>query len=224
MSLREDIEHALADAVVDLGVRQLRIGGDEAVWVAGVVAVDGSLEVRVGERGPRRGLRRRRADRRDMEALGFRKGNGSYDDAWTLALDAGPGQPAAGAAAAARALGLLGVDEDVRAEVFFSQRGAPDLVAAVEALRSGAEDVAGVDTGRSGPTVVVLNRLGDERIRVQSLWPDGGALDLPGFERDGRRRLSFRDVQPDEAVAAAQAALAAHPARAERPMFIHLGR
>jgi hypothetical protein len=219
VGLREDIEAALAEAAADRGVRQLSVGGDEEVWVAGVAAVDGALEVRVGDRGPRRGLRRVRPDRGAMEALGFRK---YADDAWTLALAGGSEQAAQGAAAAVSALRALGVSDDARGEVFFSQRGAPDLVAAVDALRSGAEEVAGVDTGRSGPTVVTLSPVGDQ-IRVYSLWLDDEPLDLPGFEHVREECLSFRDVEPDEAVVAAQAVLDAHPAGAERPLFIHLG-
>jgi len=157
-----------------------------------------------------------------MEALGFRKDAEHYDDAWTLALSGGSQQASQGAAAAVSALRALGVSDDARGEVFFSQRGAPDLVSAVEAVRSGAEEVAGVDTGRGGPSIVTFNPL-DDRIRVYSLWPDHEPLDLPGFEHVRDERLSFRDVEPDEAVAAAQAVLDAHPAGAERPLFIHLG-
>jgi hypothetical protein len=78
-------------------VRQLSIDGDEEVWVAGVAATDGTLEVRVGDRGPRR----RRPDRTVMEAQGFRD---RFHDAWILPVPPGAGQPARGAAAAVSAL------------------------------------------------------------------------------------------------------------------------
>jgi hypothetical protein len=71
MGLREEIDAALAEAAAEGGVRQLAVDGDEEVWVAGVAATDGTLEVRVGDRGPRRGLRRWRPDRTVMEAQGF---------------------------------------------------------------------------------------------------------------------------------------------------------
>jgi hypothetical protein len=110
MGLREEIEAAFAEAAANGGVRQLSIDGDEEVWVAGVAATDGTLEVRVGDRGPRRGLRRRRPDRAVMEAQGFRD---RFHDAWILPVPPGAGQPARGAAAAVSALvGGLGVDAD----------------------------------------------------------------------------------------------------------------
>jgi hypothetical protein len=221
VGLREDIEAALEQAGSELGVRQLSVDGDEEVWVAGVASVDGALEVRVGDRGPRRGLRRRRPDRGALEALGFRK---RYEDAWTLALPPGAGQAARGAAAAVSALrDALGVPvQEARAEVFFGQRGAPDLVAAVEALTSGAEDVAGISTGPAGTLVVTLSPLGG-RIRVWAIWPDSEPVDLPGFEPDRDEQASWRDVDRDEAVAAARVVLEAHPEGARRPLFIHLG-
>ena len=89
MGLREEIEAALGEAAADGGVRQLAIDGDEKVWVAGLVATDGTLEVRVGDHGPRRGLRRRRPDRGVLEAQGFRD---SFEDAWILPLPPGAGQ------------------------------------------------------------------------------------------------------------------------------------
>jgi len=125
MGLREEIEAALAAAAAD-GVQQLSIDGDEEVWVAGAAATDGTLEVRTGDRGARRGLRRRRADRSVMEAHGFRH---NFYDVWVLPVPPGAGQAARGAAAAVSALvGGLGVEPDARAEVFFTQRGAKDLV------------------------------------------------------------------------------------------------
>ena len=58
MGLREEIEAAFGEAAAEGGVRVLAIDGDDEVWVAGLGATDGTLEVRVGDRGPRRGLRR----------------------------------------------------------------------------------------------------------------------------------------------------------------------
>jgi hypothetical protein len=91
MGLREEIEAAFGEAASEGGVRVLAIDGDDEVWVAGLGATDGTLEVRVGDRGPRRGLRRRRPDQGAMQALGFRD---SFHDAWILPLPPGAGQGA----------------------------------------------------------------------------------------------------------------------------------
>jgi len=219
MGLREEIEAALAAAAADGGVQQLSIDGDEEVWVAGAAATDGTLEVRTGARGPRRGLRRRRADRSVMQAQGFRE---SFHDAWVLPVPPGAGQAARGAAAAVSALvGGLGVAPDARAEVFFTQRGAKDLVDAVEALSRGEEEIAFVDpVGADNALALVADGDG---IRVEVLWPADEPLELPGFELDGDERLSRRRVEPDEAVAAARTALDALGIGAGDPLFIHLG-
>jgi hypothetical protein len=87
MGLREEIEAALATAAAEGSVRQLAIDGDEEVWVAGLGATDGTLAVRVGDRGPRRALCRRRPDRTVMAAQGFRD---SLEDAWVLLVRRGP--------------------------------------------------------------------------------------------------------------------------------------
>jgi hypothetical protein len=219
MGLREEIEAALGEAAADGGVRQLAIDGDEEVWVAGVGATDGTLEVRVGDRGPRRGLRRRRPDDSVMHAQGFRD---SFEDAWILPVPFGPGQAARGAAAAVRALvDGLGVADDAHAEVFFTQRGAKDLVAAVDAVASGADEVAYVNR-LGGANAVSMVAVG-ERIRIEALWPDDEPLELPGFRLDRDDKLSTRDVEPGEAVAAARAALEALGISAGDPLFIHLG-
>jgi hypothetical protein len=221
MGLREEIEAAFGEAAAEGAVRQLSVDGDEQVWVAGVGATDGTLEVRVGDRGPRHGLRRRRPDRSVMEAQGFRD---SFHDAWVLPLPPGAGQAARGAAAAVSALvDGLGVADDARAEVFFTQRGAKDLVAAVEALSSGAAEIAFVNPV-GGDNALGLVAVGD-RIRVDALWPGDGdePLELPGFEPDRDGRASVRTVERDEAVAAARAALAALGVDADGALFIHLG-
>jgi hypothetical protein len=219
MGLREEIEAALAEAAAEAGVRQLAIDGDEEVWVAGLGASDRTLEVRVGNRGPRRGLRRRRPDRTVMAAQGFRD---SLEDAWVLSVPSSAGQAARGAAAAVSALvDGLGVPADAHAAVFFTQRGAKDLVAAVDAIASRAEDIAFVGA-RGGPTVVTLVPAGD-RVRVQTLWDGDKPIDLPGFDHDDTERLSTRDVERDEAVAAARTALDAHGVDAGGPLLIHLG-
>jgi hypothetical protein len=219
MGLREEIEAAFGEAAAEGAVRQLAIDGDEEVWVAGVVATDGTLEVRVGDRGPRRGLRRRRPDRSVMEAQGFRE---SFHDAWVLPVPPGAGQAARGAAAAVSALvDGLGVEPGARAEVFFTQRGAKDLVAAVEALSSGEEEVAFVDPV-GGDNALALVAVGD-RIRVDALWPGDEPLELPGFEPDHDDRASVRTVERDEAVAAARLALEALGVDANAALFIHLG-
>ena len=49
MGLREEIEAAFSEAAAEGGVRALSIDGDDKVWVAGLGASDGSLEV--GGRG-----------------------------------------------------------------------------------------------------------------------------------------------------------------------------
>jgi hypothetical protein len=222
MGLREEIEAAFAEAAAEGGVRQLSVDGDEEVWVAGVAATDGTLEVRVGDRGPRHGLRRRRPDRTVMEAQGFRD---SFHDAWVLPLPPGAGQAARGAAAAVSALvDGLGVAADARAEVFFTQRGAKDLVAAVEALSSADAEVAFVSPV-GGDNALTLAAAGGDRIRVDVLWPGEGdePLELPGFELDHDDRASVRTVERDEAVAAARAALAALGVGADDALFIHLG-
>jgi hypothetical protein len=221
MGLREEIEVAFQEVAAEGGARVLSIDGDEEVWVAGVVATDGTLEVRVGDRGPRRGLRRQRPDRTVMEAQGFRD---SFHDAWILPLPPAAGQAARAAAAAVSALvGGLGVADDARTDVSFTQRGAKDLVAAVEALASGEEEIAFVD-GVGGENALGLVAVGD-RIRVDALWPGDGdePLELPGFEPDHDERLSARIVERDEAVAAARVALAALGVDPEGPLFIHLG-
>jgi hypothetical protein len=155
MGLREEIEAAFGDAAAEGGVRILAIDGDEKVWVGGLAATDGTLEVRVGDRGPRRDLRRRRPDHGAMEALGFRDG---FHDAWILPLAPGAGQAARGAAAA-----------------------------------------------------------------VSALWPSDDPLELPGFDLDGDAKLSARQVEPDEVVAAARTALDALGIGADDPLLIHLG-
>src|SRR3954469_13715897 len=167
MGLREQIEAAFGEAAAEGGVRVLAIDGDEKVWVGGLAATDGTLEVRVGDRGPRRGLRRRRPDQGAMGAMGFRH---SFHDAWILPLPRGAGQAARGAAAAVSALvDGLGVPADASAAVSFTQRGAKDLVAAVDALSSGAENVA-FACPVAGPNAVSLVAVGDA-IRVEVLWP-----------------------------------------------------
>src|SRR4051812_20551620 len=114
MGLREEIEAAFGEAAAEDGVRVLAVDGDEKVWVGGLAATDGTLEVRVGDRGPRRG----------------------------------------------------------------------------------------------------------PRIRVEVLWPGDDPLELPGFELDGDEKLSRRQVDADEAVAAARTALGIGPGD---PLLIHLG-
>jgi hypothetical protein len=219
MGLREEIEAALADVAAEGGARVLSIDGDEKVWVAGLVATDGTLEVRVGDRGPRRGLRRRGPDATVMRAHGFRDG---FEDAWILPLPPGAGQATRGAAAAVSALvDGLGVAESARAEVTFTQRGAKDLVAAVDALACGAEERAFVDRV-AGPNALSLLAVGD-RIRVQVLWPGDEPLDLPGFDVDRDERLTQRDVERDEAVAATEVAVRALGIGPGDPLFIHLG-
>ena len=219
MGLREEIEDAFGDAVAQGGVRLLAIDGDDKVWVAGLAATDGTLEVRVGDRGPRHGLRRRRPDQGALRALGFRDG---FHDAWILPLPPGAGQAARGAAAAVSALvDALGVAADASAAVSFTQRGAEDLVAAVDALAAGSAEVASVDpVGGSNAVSIVADGDG---IRVEVLWPSDEPLALAGFELDGDERLSRRRVEPDEAVAAARTALEALGIGAGDPLFIHLG-
>lgn len=51
MGLREVIEAAFGEAAAEGGVRVLSVDGDDDVWVAGLAGIDGSLEVRVGDRG-----------------------------------------------------------------------------------------------------------------------------------------------------------------------------
>jgi hypothetical protein len=48
-------------------------------------------------------------------------------------------------------------------------------------------------------------------------------LDLPGFDLDRDERLTTRDVDRDEAVAATEVALRALGIGPEDPLFIHLG-
>jgi hypothetical protein len=219
MGLREEIEAALAEAAADRGVRQLTIDGDEELWVAGLGASDGSLDVRVGDRGPRRGLRRRRPDRTVIAAQGFRD---SLEDAWSLSVPPGAGQAARGAAAAVSALvDGLGVAPDAPAVLTFTQRGADDLVAAVDAIANGAEDIAFV--GAPGAASVVTLVPVAERVRIQALWKDDKPLALPGFDDDETEHLSMREVEPDEAVAALRMALDAHGVDAGGPLLIHLG-
>jgi hypothetical protein len=176
MALREEIEAAFGQAAAEGGARVLAVDGDDKVWVAGLAATDGTLEVRVGDRRPRRGLRRRRPDPGAMQALGFRH---SFHDAWILPLPPSAGQAARGAAAAVSALvDGLDVPRDAHAEVSFAQRGAKDLVAAVEALESGREEKAFVDPV-GGPNALAMVPVG-ERIRVQALWPGKQPLELAG--------------------------------------------
>jgi hypothetical protein len=200
-------------------VRLLAINGDDEVWVAGLAATDGTLEVRVGDRGPRRGLRRRRPDEAAMQAQGFRN---SFHDAWILPLPSGAGQAARGAAAALSALvDRLGVPADASAAVSFTQRGAKDLVAAVDALAGGAAKVAFVSPV-GGDNALSMVAIGD-RIGVDVLWPGDDPLELPGFDPDRDEKISTRQVEPDEAVAAARTALGALGIGAGDPLLIHLG-
>jgi hypothetical protein len=150
VGLREEIEAAFGEAAAQGGVRVLAIDGDEEVWVGGLAATDGTLEVRVGDRGPRRGLR-----------------------------------------------------------------------PAVDALASGAEEVAFVSRV-AGPNAVSMVAVGG-RIRVEVLWPSDEPLELPGFDLDGDEKLSMRQVEPDEAVAAARTALDALGIGLGEPLLIHLG-
>jgi hypothetical protein len=100
-----------------------------------------------------------------------------------LPLPPGAGQAARGAAAAVNALvDGLGVPAAASAAVSFTQRGARDLVAAIDALTSGAEEVAFVSRV-AGPNAVDMVAVGD-RIRVEVLWPGDDPLELPGFELD----------------------------------------
>jgi hypothetical protein len=143
-------------------------------------------------------------------------------DGWILPLPPSAGQAARGAAAAVSALvDGLGVPRDAHAAVSFTQRGAKDLVAAVEALGSGREEKASVDPV-GGPNALAMVTVG-ERIRVQALWPGKEALELAGFELDPDRRVSTREVEPEQAVGAAEAALRALGIDAGDPLFIHLG-
>jgi hypothetical protein len=200
-------------------VRLLAINGDDEVWVAGLAATDGTLEVRVGDRGPRRGLRRRRPDEAAMQAQGFRN---SFHDAWILPLPSGAGQAARGAAAALSALvDRLGVPADASAAVSFTQRGAKDLVAAVDALAGGAAKVAFVSPV-GGDNALSMVAIGD-RIGVDVLWPGDDPLELPDPDPDRDEKISTRQVEPDEAVAAARTALGALGIGAGDPLLIHLG-
>ena len=103
----------------------------------------------------------------------------------------------------------------------FTQRGAKDLMAAVDALAGSAEKVAFVDRV-AGANALSLLAVGD-RIRVQVLWPGDEPLDLPGFDVDHDERLTQRDVERDEAVAATEVALRALGIGPDDPLFIHLG-
>jgi hypothetical protein len=91
----------------------------------------------------------------------------------------------------------------------------------VEALSSGAEEIAFVD--RVGGANALALRAVDGRIRVQALWPDDEPLELRGFGLDRDDKVSTSDVKPGEAVAVAQSALDALGVRAGDPLFIHLG-
>ena len=219
MGLREQIEAAFSEAAAEGGVRALSIDGDDKVWVAGLGATDGSLEVRVGDRGPRRGLRRRRPDPGAMRALGFRDG---FPDAWILPLPPGAEPAARGAAAAVSALvDALGVPTGASAAVSFTQRGARDLVAAVDALASAAAEVAFASPVGGGNAVTMVAE--GDGIRVEVLWPTDEPLALPGFDLDDDEKLARRRVEPDEAVAAARTALDALGVGPGDPLLIHLG-
>ena len=154
-----------------------------------------------------------------MQAQGFRN---SFHDAWILPLPPGTGQAARGAAAAVSALvDGLGVPADASAAVSFTQRGAKDLVAAVDALANGTETV-GFASPVGGDNAVSMVAVGD-RIRVEVLWPSDEPLELPGFDLDRDEKLSTRQVEPDEAVAAARTALDALGIGAGDPLLIHPG-
>jgi hypothetical protein len=107
--------------------------------------------------------------------------------------------------------------------VYFSQRGAEDLAGAVRALAGGDEEIAFVGAGRPAANLLALVVL-DDGIRVDAIWPGRDPLDLPGFTANGEQRMSTRDVDPEDAVAAAQMVIDARGARDARPVFIHLGR
>jgi hypothetical protein len=155
-----------------------------------------------------------------MQALGFRD---SFHDAWILPLPPGAGQAARGAAAAVNALvDGLGVPADASAAVSFTQRGARDLVAAVDALTSGAEEVAFVSRVAGPPT-----RWTWWPSAIGSEWRCSGPATIRsscrGFEPDGDEKLSRRQVDPDEAVAVARTALDALGIGPGDPLLIHLG-
>ena len=154
-----------------------------------------------------------------MQAQGFRN---SFHDAWILPLPPGAGQAARGAAAAVSALvDGLGVPADASAAVSFTQRGAKDLVAAVDALANGTETV-GFASPVGGDNAVSM-------VAVRGPDPRGGAvaldepLELPGFDLDRDEKLSTRQVEPDQAVEAAPTALDALCIGAGDPLLIHPG-
>jgi hypothetical protein len=58
---------------------------------------------------------------------------------------------------------------------------------------------------------------------VEVPWPSDEPLELPGFDLDRDEKLSTRQVEPDEAVAAARTALDALGIGAGDPLLIHPG-
>jgi hypothetical protein len=121
MALWQQIEPVLERVLATRGAQVLAIGGDTEVWVAGVAAVDGSLEIRTGDRGAKRGLRRKRIDRTALEALGLQR---AFPDAWALGLEPAPLLARRGASLLEQALThALGASHQARADVVFEQTG-----------------------------------------------------------------------------------------------------
>jgi hypothetical protein len=191
MALWEQIEPALEAALATCGVQQLVIDGDEKLWVAGLGALDGSLELRTGDRGARRGiLRRAQIDRAALEALGFSE----RVDAWSLGLEPGPRLARRGAALLEQALtGALGAPRDARAEVDFERTGlVPEdrgaghrahLEAAVRVWRERPSTWIAIEAGRPSRGCFDLGPH-DDGVFMSVHPPEGSTLAIPGFSLD----------------------------------------
>jgi len=206
--LWESIEPALEAALDTRGSRTLTVDGDRELWVGGVAAVDGTLEIRTCDVGARRRLRRRPADAEAMRALGFTHA----EDAWRQSLQPGARVAGRGAALVAQAItGPLRAGSASRADVVFEETGLvpggspppPDaahrehLRAAVGAWDRDRSYRVNVDAGRPAHARLHLSceRPGVAGITIVAF---GRPLEVPGFESDELGDL-WREVPVEEA-------------------------
>jgi hypothetical protein len=227
MALWEQIEPLLERALATRGVQQFALDDDEAVWAAGLAAVDGSLEIRTGTRGAKRGpLRRHRVDRAALEAMAFTE----VIDAWALGLEPVPLLARRAAALLEQALtGPLRASPDGCVAVFFEQTGpepgaapgAPHLEHLQAAVRVWEQE-SGIMVAAGRPSRACLDlTLGGGTAQLNVIPPEGLELEIPGFRTD-ESGWPVCDVPREEAAELADAVLHQElGVRQDEPLFVH---
>jgi hypothetical protein len=230
MTLWEQIEPFLERALATRGVQLLAVDGDEELWVAGVAAVDGSLELRTGTSGAKRGmLRRHEIDRAAMAALGFSE---AFGDAWALGLEPVPLLAPRGAAVLEQALtGPMSAHPDARVTLVLEETGPMDaapgaphlehLQAAVRVWEQDREARISVGAGRPSRNCLDLV-LRDGTARLGVIPPEGADLAIAGFDAD-ELGWPFAELGPGEVARAADTVLHQElGVREDDPLFVHL--